>query len=56
LDVVPNSLTGETWFVFLPERIGELPEIQRRYPGGDLQIENWHDDLALYVAYKVEAP
>ena len=46
-------LTGPTLFVFLPERLGELPLVEQSFPDG--RYEEFHSPLGelLFAVYAV---
>jgi 4-amino-4-deoxy-L-arabinose transferase-like glycosyltransferase len=53
----PVTLTlglPETFFIFLPERAGELQWVQQTYPQGVVQEYYGHEDAVLFVVYKVK--
>src|SRR5262249_42050624 len=49
----PPALTGPTLFVFLPERRGELTQVERWFPNGTLADYATARGEPLYTAYRV---
>jgi 4-amino-4-deoxy-L-arabinose transferase-like glycosyltransferase len=54
----PVTLTlglEDTFFIFLPERAGELTWVQATYPQGAVQTYYGHEKTALFVVYRVSS-
>lgn len=54
----PVTLTlglQETFFIFLPERAGELTWVQATYPQGEVQTYYGHEKTALFLVYRVRS-
>lgn len=47
------SLQGPTVFVFLPERLGELPRVRERFPGGEVREFHAYNGMPLFTAYQL---
>jgi hypothetical protein len=47
------ALAGPTLFVFLPERLNELPLVEAAYPGGDYEEVRSADGELLFAVYRL---
>jgi hypothetical protein len=57
LTAIPEWSAGEgTFFIFLPERVGELAFVEAAFPGGRYQEFIGSDGLMLFAVYRGSAP
>lgn len=56
LETIQVDRSRDAVFVFLPFRLGELPAVQERYPGGSVHAAHGHSGEVLFVTYELEFP